>query len=145
MTDYAIIYDYACQFREAIEKVLHTNPSAFDNGFLSFPTGMCTVTSDLLGLYLNKHGIMVNSIRSENRAYNHEWLITLDGIHIDITCDQFPGYDCKVFVSPELDSFHNRRFRPCKIEPFFPPVPGSGDVYEKTMRRLKVIEEYIDN
>ena len=115
------VLDYASRFRTAIERALYDNPCPLDNGLFSFPRGMCTITSDLLGIYLNKHGIAVQSIRSGNSNNNHEWLVTYDDIHIDITCDQFSKYNQKVFVSNSPDVFHIDNFEPFIYEEFNPP------------------------
>lgn len=137
------ILDYASRFRAAIENALYTNPCPLDSGLFTFPRGMCTITSDLLGMYLNKHDIAVQSIRSGNSNNNHEWLVTYDGIHIDITCDQFTGYNQKVFVSNLLDDFHKKMFKPFIYEEFNPPYPDSC-IYDISMKRLSTIEKYIE-
>lgn len=144
MASYNEIYDYVYQFRKAIDKALQEEPRGFDRGFLSFPRGMCTVTSDLLGIYLLEKGIKVNSIRSGNWDNNHEWLITEEkGIHIDITGDQFPDYGSKIFVSMEPDEYHISKFSPFIVEEFMPPTPINGEVYDRTMKNLSMIIKHI--
>lgn len=140
------IFNYAIRFRTAIENALCYNPDnpySLDSGFFTFPRGMCTITSDLLGMYLNKQGIAVKSIRSGNSQNNHEWLLTYNGIHIDITCDQFPGYNQKVFFSNFPDDFHKKMFEPFIYEEFNPPYPDSC-IYDITIKRLTTIEKHIE-
>lgn len=143
MSSFDTIYDYAYRFRLAIEKAQKEGPADFKRDFKSFPDGKCTIVSDLLGLYLNKQGIEVQSIRSGNRSNGHEWLLSYDGIHIDITCDQLLGYNRKVFVSSVPDEFHNRMFQPYKIDEFIPPSIDNEELYNRTMNWLTVIESFI--
>ncbi|MDO6524724.1 hypothetical protein Q4519_03405 [Motilimonas sp. 1_MG-2023] len=88
------------QFRAAMEKL---NPCDFDGTSLSvskFPEACCDDSSQLLAAYLSDNGYSnAKLIRGANGGFNeelgsHVWL-NLDGVHIDITSDQFNKYGYK--------------------------------------------------
>lgn len=82
----------AKQFREAID-------IAYENGefrrlypFSKFPRDCCEHACDLLGQFLLENGIktfQVNGACIDNESWRHVWLVTKEGIVIDITGDQF--------------------------------------------------------
>lgn len=108
------IRDLAETFRKAIEDYIDMNIPK--NKLLrSFPEGNCTLASDHLQRFLFEKGI--NTYRVNGSAgygwgsESHEWLMTEDGIIIDITGDQYCTrtnefqYDKPVYVGT-MDSFH---------------------------------------
>lgn len=126
MLDQKEILTIALRFRTAIEKAFDTGEFVSDLVFRGFPCGCCGFTSDLLAKYLHEQGVETQYI-SGNYGYgwtgrSHAWLVTYNGIVIDITRDQFihelEPLHCEneVYVGTE-DEF-------CKLFKLQPPCPG---------------------
>ena len=110
-----LLYQYAKEFREAIESVnIDGLPNEFyiRDFFEVFPKRQCGSTSILLGQYFLDKGIAtwyVCGIDSENKS--HAWLttsnpnITNDYLIIDITGDQFGMQYPKVYVG-KMNNFY---------------------------------------
>ena len=74
--------------------------------FNNFSNDCCGHTCDLLSQYLLEHGIetkQVNGTYINDNQWHHVWLITENGIVIDITGDQFIG---KLVTEEEVDIVH---------------------------------------
>ncbi|MBR3750163.1 MAG: hypothetical protein IKK58_00155 [Clostridia bacterium] len=105
------IEELATKFREAIVKA--KSAGEFDDVvFKNFPSGCCGDTSDLLARYLLNNGIKTKYASGAYHNISHAWLITNNGIIVDITGDQFHdelefmNYSHCVYVGI-LDKFHN--------------------------------------
>lgn len=112
-------------FRNAIDIAKENDEFVNIQPFAIFPKGCCDVTCDLLGHYLLTYGIETYQVNgqfwSDKDGYslNHVWLLTTDGIVIDITGDQFKNdstyfnYSKRVHIGEE-DNLHRlfieRRF-----------------------------------
>ena len=64
------------------------------------------MTCDLLGQYLLESGIetyQINGVNKHDSSWHHVWLVTNDGVIIDITGDQFVG---KILNEGDVDPVH---------------------------------------
>lgn len=80
------------KFRNAINIAKKRGELDWHPMFRKFPNECCDLTCDLLGQYLAEDGIMtyqINGVNKYDTAWHHVWLLTNDGILIDITEDQF--------------------------------------------------------
>lgn len=112
-----LITSLAQEFRSAIDDAVSAGEFVRDISFSGFPRGCCGDASELLAEYLEEHGIGTVQICGEylrGEFYDkqsHAWLLTEDGIIIDITGDQFKYnptflcYNIPVYVGP-MDAFH---------------------------------------
>jgi hypothetical protein len=90
----------AQRFRRAIED---GTPLAHDIVFERFPAGSCGDTALLLGRFLREHGArdiryVLGKRRQGDDWGSHAWL-TVDGLIVDITADQFDEVDDPVIVA----------------------------------------------
>lgn len=79
------------QFRNAIDAARNADKFRGLYPFYKFPEDCCEHSCDLLGQYLLEHRIkttQVNGVYINNRLRHHVWLITENGMVIDITADQ---------------------------------------------------------
>lgn len=92
------------KFREAIDiakedgRFIHLYP------FNRFPNDCCEHASDLLAQYLFEKGVkteQVNGSLEFDETWHHVWLLTEDGIVIDITGDQFIGKISELKENPK--------------------------------------------
>ena len=119
-------------FRQAIDVYISSGDPK-NHLLQSFPKGCCTLVSGFLQRYLFDNGVKTFVERGEyrcgNEVDNHEWLITDNGIIIDITGDQYRTrqgrieYDKPVFVGP-IDDFH-KLFSIKGKEPYTEPDTNS--------------------
>ena len=100
-----LLYKYAREFRDAIDKVINDGLSD-EEFFKSFPKNKCGISSDLLGQYFMDNGILAWYIcgRKED-GKTHAWLATSNPEEtkyfyiIDITSDQFGKGHYDVYVN----------------------------------------------
>lgn len=88
------ILDRARHFRNAINFAKENNEFRLIYPFYKFPDDCCGHTCDLLGQYLLEKGIKTHQVNGSfqyDESWHHVWLLTYDGIVIDITGDQFIG------------------------------------------------------
>ncbi len=102
------------RIREVLESFqkgdFHTGSSFFQSS--GFPRGCCGDTTELLGLYLKEEYdkdvlYVVARGLGDNRDQSHAWL-SLDGVTVDITADQFNdiGYEVESVVISDASPFH---------------------------------------
>lgn len=94
------------QFRLALDTAWEDGMFRKLYPFNNFPNDCCGHTCDLLSQYLLEHGIetkQVNGTYINDNQWHHVWLITENGIVIDITGDQFIG---KLVTEEEVDIVH---------------------------------------
>ena len=94
------------QFRLALDTAWEDGMFRKLYPFNNFPNDCCGHTCDLLSQYLLEHGIetkQVNGTYINDHQWHHAWLITENGIVIDITGDQFIG---KLVTEEEVDIVH---------------------------------------
>lgn len=96
----------ATRFRNAIYKAKKFGELDWHSTFSKFPDDCCDMTCDLLGQYLAESGIVthqVNGVNKYDSSLHHVWLLTNEGIVIDITGDQFIG---KIVNEEDVDPVH---------------------------------------
>ncbi len=105
------IVGLASKFRTALEK-LAVEPEAFWKTITNrFPNGCCDDASMLFAAYLADHGYPgAMWVHGENggrtcELKSHVWL-ELGGLIIDLTADQFGGYDLPAVLVTPFSSFH---------------------------------------
>lgn len=82
----------ARNFRDAIDMAFDRHELTSYPPFSEFPRECCEHTCDLLAQYLSENNIetiQVNGVYRYDETRRHVWLLTKDGIVIDITGDQF--------------------------------------------------------
>lgn len=82
------------RFRKAIEIAFDEDQFRSHPPLSRFPKDCCDFACDLLGQFLLENGIethQVNGACTTDMSWHHAWLLTDDGIVIDITGDQFIG------------------------------------------------------
>lgn len=82
------------QFRKAIDIAFAEGKFRNHPPFSRFPKDCCDFACDLLGQFLLENGIETHQINGTCKAdisWHHAWLLTDNGIVIDITGDQFIG------------------------------------------------------
>ena len=131
--DEAAILDAALRFRSAIVGALPLGDIVMDN----FPRGTCGDTAILLGEFFYREGLGVWLYRSGYKGgHTHAW-ISQDGLIVDITADQFPGFPPAAVT------------RDSKWYDGFTPISGDGvpaliSTYdEQTRRRLSSVYDRI--
>lgn len=103
-------------FRKALEAARAAGEFHHDCAFCGFPNGCCGDTCDLLGQYLISHGIKTIYTSgvwygSNYKHHTHAWLVSEDGLVIDITGDQFRSdpqfyyFNYAIYIGKET-SFH---------------------------------------
>ena len=117
MYSYENLYKIAADFRKAIELAQKAGEFARDVMFRDYPYACCGDASVLLGHHLLNMGIKTYYACGHYRQgdftnyQSHAWLITINGITIDITGDQFRyksqfyNYNIPVYVG-DNDEFH---------------------------------------
>lgn len=96
----------AIKFRNAIYRAKRHGDLDWHSTFSKFPDDCCDMTCDLLGQYLSESKIetyQINGISKYDPDSHHVWLVTNDGIIIDITGDQFVG---KFLNEGDVDPVH---------------------------------------
>lgn len=96
----------AIRFRNAINQAKKRGALDWHSTFSKFPDDCCDMTCDLLGQYLLESGIetyQINGINKHDSSWHHVWLVTNDGVIIDITGDQFVG---KILNESDVDPVH---------------------------------------
>lgn len=118
MYTYENLYKIAAAFREGIERAKNAGEFSQDVLFRDYPRGCCGDASVLLGHYLLSKGIKTYYVCGHYRQedfenyQSHAWLITINGIVIDITGDQFRyetrfyNYNIPIYVG-DNDEFHD--------------------------------------
>lgn len=106
MPDTDRIFAQAKRFRDGIESC---KPKFKAISLREFPLGSCGDTSDLLGMYLQQSlGIRTEYVAGWLDGRSHAWL-EFEGLVIDITADQFSGYEAVIVTaSPQLHSEFSR-------------------------------------
>lgn len=94
------------QFRNAIDEA--KNKDRFRNlyPFYKFPDDCCGHACDLLGQYLQEHGVMTSQMKGTckyDENWHHVWLLTGNRMVIDITEDQFIG---KLVTEDQVEKVH---------------------------------------
>ncbi|KAA0260926.1 hypothetical protein [Hafnia alvei] len=97
-------------FRRALELAAYERsaepvPSVWRDFLRAFPLGCCELTSQTLAEYLtedgsNLHPYIIAMAWTENAGYHGHVIVALDGEYIDLTLDQFDGYDDRIVVEP---------------------------------------------
>lgn len=97
-------------FRRALELAAYERsaepvPSVWRNFLRAFPHGCCELASQTLAEYLtedgsNLHPYIIAMAWIENAGYRGHVIVALDGEYIDLTLDQFDGYDDRIVVEP---------------------------------------------
>ena len=96
--------ELAKRFRSALET---SDRTKLPIGLQEFPRGACGDASLLLAKYLQDNGeIGITYVTGTNGRQTHGWLES-DGIIIDITADQFDGFDDLVVT---IDSTWHSQF-----------------------------------
>lgn len=100
------IKQLAMKFWKAIDEAHEDGKLRSYPLFSRFPKECCDLTCDLLAQYLSEYGIETYQMRGtyENDASRHHvWLLTYDGIVIDITGDQFKD---KLLPAEQIQTVH---------------------------------------
>lgn len=117
MNRYYDLCEIAADFRRGIEQARNAGEFVHDALFRDYPHACCGDTSRLLGHHLLTKGIKTYYVCGHYRQggfenyQSHAWLITVNGIIIDITGDQFRkstqfnNYNIPVYVGGN-DEFH---------------------------------------
>lgn len=97
-------------FRRALELAAYDRsaepvPSVWRDCLKAFPLGCCELASQTLAEYLreddsNLHPYIIAMAWTENAGNHGHVLVALDGEYIDLTLDQFDGYDEWVVAEP---------------------------------------------
>lgn len=98
------IFDEINHFRNAIDIAKENDEFRKIYPFYKFPDDCCEHTCDLLGQYLLERGIetsQVNGSFKDGGIWHHVWLLTNDGLVIDITGDQFIGKISQLNENPK--------------------------------------------
>lgn len=96
----------ATKFRNAIYRAKKHGDLNWHPTFAKFPDDCCDMTCDLLGQYLLESGIetyQINGVNKYDSSWHHVWLVTTEGVIVDITGDQFIG---KILNEEEVDPVH---------------------------------------
>lgn len=96
----------AIRFRNAINQAKKRGALDWHSTFSKFPDDCCDMTCDLLGQYLLESGIETYQINGANKYdsnWHHVWLVTTEGVIVDITGDQFIG---KILNDGDVDPVH---------------------------------------
>ncbi|MFO3759066.1 hypothetical protein [Klebsiella aerogenes] len=97
-------------FRRALELAAYERsaepvPSVWRDFLKAFPLGCCELASQTLAEYLtedgsNLHPCIIAMAWTENAGNHGHVIVALDGEYIDLTLDQFDGYDDRIVVEP---------------------------------------------
>lgn len=97
-------------FRRALELAAYERsaepvPSVWRDFLRAFPLGCCELASQTLAEYLtedgsNLHPCIIAMAWTENAGNHGHVIVALDGEYIDLTLDQFDGYDDRIVVEP---------------------------------------------
>ena len=96
----------AIRFRNAINQAKKRGALDRHSTFSKFPDDCCDMTCDLLGQYLLESGIetyQINGVNKYDSNWHHVWLVTTEGVIVDITGDQFIG---KILNDGDVDPVH---------------------------------------
>ena len=96
----------AIKFRNAINQAKKRGALDWHSTFSKFPDDCCDMTCDLLGQYLLESGIetyQINGVNKYDSNWHHVWLVTTEGVIVDITGDQFIG---KILNDGDVDPVH---------------------------------------
>lgn len=96
----------AIRFRNAINQAKKRGALDWHSTFSKFPDDCCDMTCDLLGQYLLESGIetyQINGVNKYDSNWHHVWLVTTEGVIVDITGDQFIG---KILNDGDVDPVH---------------------------------------
>ena len=96
----------AIKFRNAIYRAKRHGDLDWHSTFSKFPDDCCDMTCDLLGQYLLESGIetyQINGVNKYDSSWHHVWLVTTEGVIVDITGDQFVG---KILNEDDVDPVH---------------------------------------
>lgn len=130
-------------FRQTLELLDKNNfPSITSFYCCDFPRGCCGDTTELLGflltlkyqqecLYVSATGL------GDNYGISHAWL-QVDGYIIDITADQFNGYDVEAIIVTK-DSYFHSLFHEVRKHKFIvndPQLSSIKHVYEKVLNTI---------
>ena len=114
------IKELCVSFRKAMDDAWENGDFIKCSTFSKFPQDCCDMTCDLLGCFLAENGIytyQINGQHFSDSLRRHSWLVTENGVVIDITGDQFNGKGLFVdYVDPvyvdTVESFVHKDF--CK-------------------------------
>ncbi len=114
------LHALALRFRCAIDVA---DRSDWGVEFKGFPRGACGDTSQMLGQYLADQGCgAFDYVSGISGTGMHAWLEQGD-IVVDITGDQFPGFDHRIYVGRDR-GWHSRysadRIGPARLDMFGP-------------------------
>lgn len=97
-------------FRRALELAARERsgepvPSVWRDYLRAFPLGCCELASQTLAEYLtedgsNLHPYIIAMAWTENAGHHGHVIVALDGQYIDLTLDQFDGYDDRIVAEP---------------------------------------------
>ncbi len=97
-------------FRRALELAAYERsaepvPSVWRDDLKAFPAGCCELASQTLREYLTEdgsklHPYIIGMEWTENASNHGHVIVALDGEYIDLTLDQFDGYDDWVLAEP---------------------------------------------
>ncbi|MGP8592072.1 hypothetical protein ACT2EB_18255 [Salmonella enterica subsp. enterica serovar Typhimurium] len=97
-------------FRRALElaageRSAEPVPSVWRDCLRAFPLGCCELASQTLAEYLtedgsNLHPCIIAMAWTENAGHHGHVIVALDGEYIDLTLDQFDGYDDRIVAEP---------------------------------------------
>ncbi|MEP8981166.1 hypothetical protein ABKW25_20880 (plasmid) [Enterobacter hormaechei] len=97
-------------FRRALELAARERsgepvPSVWRDFLRAFPLGCCELASQTLAEYLtedgsNLHPYIIAMAWTENAGNHGHVIVALDGEYIDLTLDQFDGYDDRIVAEP---------------------------------------------
>lgn len=142
------------RFREALDEAKSNNEFCRIIPFCNFPKGCCDMTCDILGHYLLCYGIETYQLNGqhwddkEGYSRNHVWLVTTEGVVIDITGDQFryephyKYYSKRVHIGSE-DTIHQifdeRRCKELNMH-----LEGKDTKRRKILNQVyKILEKYL--
>lgn len=89
----------------AYERSAEPVPSVWRDFLRAFPDGCCELASQTLAEYLkedssNLHPYIIAMEWTENAGNHGHVIVALDGEYIDLTLDQFDGYDDRIVAEP---------------------------------------------
>lgn len=92
-------------FRRALELAAYERsgepvPFVWRTFLASFPFGCCELAEYLTEDDCNLHPCIIAMAWTENGGHHGHVIVALDGEYIDLTLDQFDGYDDRIVVEP---------------------------------------------
>ena len=145
-----LLYRYSSMFRMAIINAIKDG-KVKDMNLRSFPIGCCGIASNLLQRFLFEKNIytlyMSGHCGYGENTESHAWLETVEETVIDITVDQFYGWDKwfndSVYIGPRSNRFYSKYIldEPKEYEIVIDPF----DCRNKNDETYQIVLKYFDN